>query len=143
MKVRKAELKDKKDILAIVDLLYLDIPDFVWNTNEFVTRQIVKGDYFLVEDREQTVGVVSFRQRQNRMYVATLAIAKSHQLAGVGTKLIEFAKHFTKERKLDTLYACAFYEYKNKDFYLNKGFSLLDSPGSYNNHKYHRFEMKI
>ena len=143
MNLRKAELKDKKDILEIADLLYLDIPNFVWNTDEFVSRQIKNGEYFLIEKEGKIVGIVSLRQRKNKMHIETIAVRNGSQLEGIGRQLIEFAKHFAKEKGFNTLRAYSFYEYKSVDFYLNQEFSLLGKPGIYNNHKYYRFEMRI
>lgn len=142
MNIRKAELEDKKNILEIVNLLYLDMPDFVWNTDEYLNRQIENKEYFVAEEDKKIVGVVSFRLRKNIMYIETLVVSKDHQSKGIGTALIEFAKKFTKEKGVNVLHICAFYEYKTVDFYLKRGFSLLDKPGVYNGHKYYRFEMK-
>ncbi|KPJ71280.1 hypothetical protein AMJ50_02630 [Parcubacteria bacterium DG_74_3] len=143
MNLRKAEPKDKKNILEITNLLYLNIPDFVWNTERVVERQIQNGEYFLTEIGGKTVGAISFRQRKDKMYIETLVVTNDHQSEGVGTQLIEFAKKFTKEKRFNVLRACSFYEYKTVDFYLRQGFSLLEKPGIYNNHKYYRFEMRI
>lgn len=143
MNLRKAELKHKKDILEITNLLNLDIPNFIWNTEEFVGRQIRNGEFFLAEMEGKIVGIISFRRRKNKNYIETLAITNDHQSEGVGKQLIEFAKKFTKERGLNVLRTCSFYEYKTVDFYLKQGFSLLEKPGIYNNHKYYRFEMRI
>ncbi|KPJ57358.1 hypothetical protein AMJ49_02070 [Parcubacteria bacterium DG_74_2] len=143
MNLRKAEPKDKKNILEVTNLLYLDIPNFIWNTDEFVDRQIKNGEYFLAETEGKTVGIISFRQRKNKMYIKTLVVINDRQSEGVGTQLVEFAKKFTKEKGLNVLRACSFYEYKTVDFYLNQGFSLLEKPGIYEHHKYYRFEMRI
>ena len=143
MNLRKAKIKDKKDILEITNLLHLDIPNFVWNTDELVTKQITNGEYFLIEKEEKTVGIISLRQRKNKMQIEAIAVRNGSQSEGIGAELIEFAKHFTKEKGLGILRAYSFYEYKSVDFYLNRGFSLLSKPGVYNNHKYYRFEMKV
>jgi len=143
MTIRKAELKDKKNILEITDLLYFNIPNFIWNTEEFVDRQIKNGEYFLIETEEKIIGVISFRQRKNKIYIETLATANDSQSNGVGTQLIRFAKGFTKEKGFSVLCACSFYEYKTVDFYLKQGFSLLEKPGIYNGHKYYRFEIRV
>jgi GNAT superfamily N-acetyltransferase len=141
MIIRKAELKDKKDILEIANLLYLDIPNFVWNTDEFVDRQIKNGEYFLAEE-EKIVGIISLRQRKNKIHIETLATTDDHQSGGIGTQLIRFAKEFAKEKGFGILRVYSFYEYKTVDFYLKQGFSLLRKPGIYNNHEYYRFEMR-
>jgi len=77
------------------------------------------------------------------MYIETLAVAEKYRLQGVGTLLVEFAKNYTREKGLTTLRACSFCEYKAESFYFNRGFSLLGKTGRYNNHKYHRFEIKL
>ncbi len=143
MNIRRAELKDKKDILEIANLLYINIPDFVWNTEEFVERQIKDKGYYVAEKEGRIAGIISFRERNNKMHIETLAVANDSQSEGVGAELIEFAKKFTKEKGLFILRVYSFYEYKTVDFYLRQGFSLLMGPGRYNGHKYYRFEMRV
>jgi N-acetylglutamate synthase-like GNAT family acetyltransferase len=143
MKLRKAELKDKKNILEIADLLCLDIPDFVWNQDKFVEKQIKNGEYFLSERKGRIVGIISLRQRENKIHIETIAVRNGSQSEGIGTELIQFAKDFTKKKGLNILRAYSFYDYKRVDFYLNRGFVLLNKPGVYNNHKYYRFEMRL
>ncbi|MBU0546892.1 MAG: GNAT family N-acetyltransferase [Patescibacteria group bacterium] len=143
MTIRKAEPKDKKDILEITNLLYLDIPNFVWNTDEFIDRQIKNGEYFLAETEEKIVGIISFRQRKKKIHIETLSATDDHQSEGVGSQLIGFAKEFTKEKGFSILRVYSFHEYKTIDFYLKQGFSLLEKPGIYNNHEYYRLEMRI
>jgi len=143
MNLRGAELKDKDAILKIVDLLYLKIPKFVWCTGDFVEKQIKNGEYFVAEENGEIAGIVSFRQRGNKMHIETIAVAASFQSRGVGKMLIDFAKDFTKKNGLDILHVYSFLEYDKKDFYLNQGFSLLKKPGKYGGHKYYRFEIKL
>jgi len=143
MNLRRAELKDKEEVLEIARLLHLDIPDFVWDADEFVEKQIKKGEYFLVEKGKRIVGIISLRKRQNKMHIETIAVKNGSQAEGIGTKLINFAKEFTKKKGLNILRAYSFYEYQSVDFYLKRGFNLLPRPGKYRNHKYYRFEMKI
>ena len=96
--LRKAEETDKKDILRIADELYLDIPDFVWNKDEFVSRQIENGGYYIGEVGGEPAGIISLRQRRKKMYVETLAVAKKYRNNGIGSELIKFSKNYTKER---------------------------------------------
>lgn len=141
--LRIAESKDKKAILEIINFLRLDIPGFVWAQDEFVQKQIQDGEYFLVEREGEIAGIISFRQRGNKMYIETLAVVEKYRLQGIGTKLIEFAKEFTRKKGLAVLCACSFCEYEAKDFYLKQNFSLLDKCGEYNNHRYYFFEIRI
>ena len=143
MNLRKAEAKDKKDILEVADLLHLDIPDFVWSKDEHVTKQIKRGEYFLIEREKRIVGIISLRQRKDKMHIETIAVRNGSQSEGVGTELIEFAKDFAKKKGLNILRAYSFYKYKSVDFYLNRGFILLSRPGIYSDNKYYRFEMRV
>lgn len=143
IKLRRAELKDKKDILEIINLLYLDMPSFVWGENDFVEKQIKNGEYFVAEVDNRIVGIISFRQREDRMYIETIAVIEEYRSKGVGSKLLDFAKQFTLQNKLNTLRVCSFCEYKAEKFYLNRGFSLFKKLGKYGKHKFHRFEIKL
>lgn len=144
MGIRKANQEDKKNILDIVGILYIDMPGFVWNKEEFVEKQIKKGEYFIAEsDDGKTMGIVSFRQRGEKMYIETLVVAKEHQSQGVGRSLVEFAKEHTKKNDVHFLCACAFLEYDTAGFYLKQGFNLLEMLGSYGGHKYYRFQMEV
>lgn len=89
------------------------------------------------------MGIISFKQKQDRMYIETLAVVEQYRSRGIGTQLVEFAKNFTREKGLVVLRVCSFCEYKAQDFYLKLDFSLLQELGKYNNHKYQRFEIKL
>ncbi len=143
MLLRKAELKDKKEILDITNLLYLNIPDFVWNRNNFIQKQIEKGEYFIIEESGEVAGIMSLRQRMNGMHIETLAVKEKFQSNGFGTKFIEFAKKASQEREFDTLFAYSFSEYNIADFYLKRGFKLMKYVGYYKHHKYNCFGMKL
>lgn len=143
MNIRKTNLQDKHSILKIANVLYLNMPEFVWNQDEYVTKQIQRGEYFVKEIDGRVAGIASFRKRGNKMYIETLAVHPDIQSNGIGKELIEFAKQYTKEAGLDTLCACAFFDYGNKDYYLKQGFSLLKRTGTYQGRKFHRFEMNI
>ena len=127
MTLRKAELKDVPEIIEITKLLYLKIPNFVWDDKDFIEKHLKRDEYFLAEENEKIMGVMSLRQRQN----------------GLGTQFIEFAKKFTKEKGFDTLHVYSFVEYDRANFYLRKGFKMLDYSGYYQNHKYYCFETKV
>jgi ribosomal protein S18 acetylase RimI-like enzyme len=147
MNLRKAELKDRESILKIIKLLHLNVHlnnlDFVWEDEVFVEKQIIEGNYFVVEINNEVAGIISFRQRGEKMYIETLSVVEKYRRQGVGTKLIDFAKEYTKEKKLNLLCACSFYEYQAVDFYLKQGFSLMDESGEHKGHKFHRFQKEI
>lgn len=143
MKVRKATLEDIKTITEIAQILHLDIPDFVWTTEDFIRKQIERGEYYVTEQNGTAVGAMSLRERSSMFYIETLAVAKDIQSKGVGPKLVDFAKHFAKENGFKILRTTSFYEYGVKDFYIKHGFYLLDEPGEYGGHKFYRLEYKL
>ncbi|OGZ72247.1 MAG: hypothetical protein A2908_03850 [Candidatus Staskawiczbacteria bacterium RIFCSPLOWO2_01_FULL_38_12b] len=143
MILRQAELKDKKEIMDVANLLYLPIPYFIWNNESFVEEQIKNKEYFLGEDYGTVIGIMSLRQRANKINIETLAVKKEFQSKGFGTQFIEFAMQFTKEKGFDTLHAYSFNEYNMAGFYLKKGFIMLDHTGSYHNNAYYCFEKKL
>jgi len=143
MTIRKAEPEDKKYILEIINLLNFEISEFIWGDDKFVEKQIKNEEYFLAEIDGIIAGIISFRQRRDKMYIETLVVVEKYRSQGIGTQIVEFAKNFTRENKLKTLRVCSFCEDKAQGFYLKLGFSLLQKLGEYKNYKYHRFEMKL
>ncbi len=143
MTLRKAELKDKEEILETVNLLYLPIPSFVWNEDDFVQQQIERGEYFLQEENGTVVGVMSLRPRKTKVNIETLVVKTPFQSKGYGSKFIEFACQYAKEKGFDVLHAYSFSEYNMVDFYLKTGFKMLDEQGNYHNHLYYCFEKKL
>lgn len=143
MNIRKANLKDIRPIKEIADLLYLEMPDFLWNTEGFIGKQIERGEYYVAEENGKAVGIMSLRDRNKILYIETLAVAKNSQSSGVGKKLIEFAKQFSKNNDFKILRTTSFYEYGVKDFYIRQGFRLLDESGEYGGHKFHRLEWAV
>lgn len=142
MKIRQASVGDKQAILSIANSLYLEIPGFVWNSPEFVERQINRGEYFLAEHDNQALGIISLRRRKNKLYIETLVVKKEHQSNGVGKQMVAFARDAAKEKGLSALCACSFPQYNIVDFYVSQGFSLLNCRGTYNRQQFYRLEMK-
>ncbi len=157
IKVRQAQLSDIEAILEIANSLHLDIPEFVWNKEAFIVKQINNGEYFVAEDSGSITGIMSLRRRQIRqgssflslfqktkkISIETLVVKKEFQRKGTGTQLLEFAKQFTKGKGLTVLHAYSFPEYHIADFYTKKGFKKLDSHGYYLGRAYDCFEMKL
>lgn len=145
MDIRKADLGDVAAIKKIADLLFLDIPGFVWTTEDYIRKQIEKGEYFIAQENNKAVGVMSLRDRNKMLYIETLAVAKEAQSKGVGSRLVEFAKKFAKENNFEILRTTSFYEFdpRVKDFWIKHGFRLLDEPGEYGGHKFYRLQFKL
>jgi len=143
MILRQAELKDIHGVLDIVSGLYLNIPQFVWIEEDFVKKQIENKEYFVMENEGKLIGVMSLRQRFNKMSIETLVVKKEFQTQGCGTKFIEFAKEFSKNKGFAILHAYSFSQYNIANFYLKKGFRMLNYPGFYKNHKYDCFELTL
>jgi N-acetylglutamate synthase-like GNAT family acetyltransferase len=143
MTIRQAKLQDKQEVMETANLLYLPIQNFIWNKEEFVQKQIENGEYFLAQENGMTIGIISLRQRSNKISIETLVVKKEFQGKGIGTQFIEFAKQFAKEREFNILHAYSFQEYNMADFYLKRGFRMLKDPGNYYDHTYYCFEMKV
>lgn len=138
-----ANSDDLKAIKEIADLLYLDIPGFDWNNEDFIGNQIKRGEYYVAEDGGKVIGIVSLRERKERMYIETLAVAREAQSLGLGRQLVEFAKNFGRENNFKILRTTSFFEYGVKDFYLKNGFRLLSEAGEYGGHKFYRLEVDL
>lgn len=141
--IRKANLEDLAAIKNIADLLYLDIPGFNWNKEDFIKDQVEKGEYYIAEEGDKAVGAMSLRSRNNMLYIETLAVSKDIRSLGIGSGLVDFAKRFAREKGFIILRVTSFYEYGVKDFYLKHGFRLLPEPGEYGGHKFHRLEFEL
>lgn len=143
MKVRKAILEDVEKITEIASVLYLDIKDFVWTTEDFIRKQVEKGEYYIGEENDRAAGVISLRKRNGMLYIETLVVAKDIQSSGIGKKLVEFAKQFARENNFKIMRTTSFYEYGVKDFWIKQGFRLLEESGEYSGHKFYRLEFKL
>ncbi len=143
MEIRKANLEDAAAIKIIADLLYLDIPGFNFNEESFIGDYIRRGEYYVAEENGKIIGIMSVRERDGRLYIETLAVAGDIQSKGVGSKLVEFAKQIAKESGFKILRVASFYEYGVKDFYIKHGFRLLDEPGEYGGHNFHRLDFEL
>jgi len=143
MNIRKAVLEDAEKITEIAQVLYLDIPGFDWHQEDFIKKQVERGEYYIGEENGKAVGVISLRERNGMLYIETLAKAQDVQLSGVGKRLVEFAKNFARENNFKILRTTSFYEYGVKDFYIKNGFRLLPESGEYGGHKFYRLEYEI
>ncbi len=141
--IRQAVFEDKENIINLISLLRLDIPDFVWDNGEFVEQQIKRGEYFIAKVGEDMAGAISFRIRGEKIHIETLAVKKEYRFNGIGTKFLNFAKALTREKKLNVLIACSFFEYNAENFYLQNGFRMLRKIGTYKGHQYHCYETKV
>ena len=151
IQIRKAGLEDVRMIKEIADLLYLNIPGFDWNKEGFIKGQIEKGEYYVAVSSEalakegRILGITSLRERNEMLYIETLAVAKDVQSKGVGSKLVDFARQFARENNFKILRTASFYEFdpRVKDFWIKQGFRLLDEPGEYGGYKFYRLEFKL
>ena len=143
MDIREAKIEDKKSILDIVSLLHIDMPGFVWDQDDFVTNQIQNKEYFVLEDNNNIVAIMSLSKRKNKVSIDTLAVIKEYQNRGLGSKLIEFAKQFSLDNGYNTLHAYSFAEYNAVNFYLNKSFEYFNRMGEYNGHRYDCFKINL
>ncbi len=143
MIIRLANYSDIKAIKKIADLLFVEMPDFIWNTEDFIKKQVEKGEYYVYEDEDRIIGIISLRERNGMLYIETLAVSKDIQSKGIGSKLVDFAKKFALENGFKIMRTTSFYEYGVKDFWIKHGFRLLDEAGEYGGHKFYRFQFDL
>ncbi len=143
MSIRKAEPKDLSAIQHIANVLTLPITEFVWNSEDFIMRQVQNGEYFILEEHGEALGIISLRNLGKKIRIETLAIRDGFAANGYGRELLTFAKQYAKDQGFAVLQAYSFFEYNIKDFYLKHGFTLLDYTGNYKGHQYYCFEVAL
>lgn len=143
MEVRRANPEDLAAVKRIADILYIEMPDFVWNDEGFIKKQIERGEYWVAEVDGKVVGIVSLLDRNGVLYIETLAVTKDIQAKGIGSSLVDFAKEFARKKGFVALRTTSFYEYGVKDFWLKQGFKLLKRSSGYEGRQFHHLEFRL
>jgi aminoglycoside 6'-N-acetyltransferase I len=119
------------------------VPGFVWNQDDFVTKQITNKEYFVLEQDGAVVAIMSLKKRKNKVSIDTLAVKKEFQGKGLGSQLVEFAKQYAKDNGFKSLHAYSFAEYNAVNFYLKQSFEYFDRTREYNGHRYDCFKINL
>ncbi|WP_405630687.1 GNAT family N-acetyltransferase [Pseudoalteromonas sp. Ld20] len=141
MKIRKAGQADKSQVMKIVERL-ADFETPYWRTD----KEIVKGDlkvieaYFnkrqsnqylyVAELESKVVGILFVETRQDffnnksLLHISILAVPKSHEGLGIGTKLLKYSEEFARELNITNISLNVFSSNQHaRDIYINRGFN--------------------
>ncbi len=127
MKIRKAELKDKEQIIGLVKRFYSrSSPKTVeaWNK---VYEKIIKLT-FIAETNKKIIGFIACSTKQNSIYIDDLYVLKKYRGKGVATSLIRFINSIRK--KLKKKYIIGNVRKKDRPaikFYENIGFKIYET----------------
>jgi N-acetylglutamate synthase-like GNAT family acetyltransferase len=143
MKIIKAGPEHIEDILQLNSLLHLDIPNFHWDTKEYISAAI--QNYYIMEEDKKILGAINIRLNKPEKYIAieTLTVSPDAQRKGVGRQLIEFTKEYAKSQNIHKLNVESFCEYDADDFYKKCGFTEDEDFGFFNCHPYYIYSMNI
>lgn len=143
MKVCKASHNHIEDIVNLNRLFHIALPEFRWDTNEWVTEEIQKNNYFIIKDSKKIYGAICIELSDGEGCVEAIAIQKDKQKTGIGRQLIEFAKTYTKKKDGKKLIVESFCEYNADAFYEKCGFTKINEIGYYENKPYYKFFMDL
>ncbi|MCJ7773086.1 MAG: GNAT family N-acetyltransferase [Desulfobacterales bacterium] len=140
--VEKASLHDFDQVKALNALLRIDVKDFYWDSDDYITSALKEERCYVVKDDGKVKGSLIIERRvsdgeydQDSLAIGIVTVTSGYQKKGFGTNLIEAAKAFAfREKK--RLYVESFYEYKKLDYYKKLGFKE-DRSKNYHQKPYH------
>jgi amino-acid N-acetyltransferase len=120
--VRRAEVRDAKDISALIDL-YVPDGTLLPRTPEFIAERIID---FLVADADgRVVGCVHLDEYSPSLVeVRSLAVDPAHQGRGIGISLVNAAEDLARVREYVTVFAVS----SNDEFFRARGYDIRHIP---------------
>jgi N-acetylglutamate synthase-like GNAT family acetyltransferase len=141
MLIKKATLNDLDNIVSLNKLFHIDMPNFYWDTKEWVQKEI--DNFYVFKIDNQLIGAISLLIDNSEVYIETIAVDRKYQSKGYGKALIKFAKNFTKKNNLNILWVNSFESYNLKKFYLSCGFNMFDTDEEDSYHGHHTLHFYI
>jgi N-acetylglutamate synthase-like GNAT family acetyltransferase len=142
-KITKARKEDTKEIALINKQFHLEIPNFYWNSEKWVSSEIKKGNYYILVEESSILGAIALEKNKKEYEISTIAIKKEMHGKSLGKKLIDFAKEIAIKDKIPLLTVGSFVDYKLEEFYTKCGFTKENKLGNYKGHSYFKFFMKL
>lgn len=136
MQIEKANKEDIEDIMELNKLFYIDIPEFRWGTLRWVENEL--DNYFIIKDDNQTYGAICLLLTKDGYCVETIAVQEKYQRKGIGRKLINFAKAYTKNKGQAKLKVESFCEYNADGFYEKCGFTKEQEVSYFQDKPYYK-----
>lgn len=142
-KIIKAKEENLDDIALLNKQFKLNIPDFYWDSEKWISSEIKKGNYYILVDNGEILGAINLRKYKKEHHISTIAVKKDMHRKNLGKKLIEFAKESTIKEKVHLLTVNSFVDYNLEGFYTKCGFYKESELGEYERHLYSKFFMRI
>jgi N-acetylglutamate synthase-like GNAT family acetyltransferase len=142
-KIVKAKIEHTKDITLLNKQFNLDIPEFYWNSEKWISSEIEKGNYYVLLEDTQILGAMNLEKYKKEYVVSTIAIKENMQGKNLGRKLIKFAKETAIKENVHLLTVDSFVNYNLEGFYTKCGFTKRNKLGNYKDYPYFRFFMKL
>lgn len=138
MQIRRANIADMERILELNKLFHIDMPNFRWDTPEWIMKRIEDREYFTGFNISGVTSAMSLHADNLKAEIEAIAIRKELQKHGIGKELVAFAKGYARSLKLKSLEVSSFAEYNLDGFYISCGLKKI-GEGTYEGHKYNIF----
>ncbi len=142
MEISQANENDLDAIVKVNRLFHLDIPDFKWDTPEWVSEKIKGWNYYTIKEEGNVYGAMCLIPKLRSHLIETIAVDEDHQKEGIGTSLVEFAKDYAKQQGKINITVESFLDYNLAGFYESVGFKKI-SEGEYRGMQYCKFAMEV
>ncbi len=120
MKLRKAKMKDVKEIQGIINYFAANGEMLPRALNELYENI---RDYFVIEDKGKVVACGALHVNwEDLAEVKAFAVAKSHHRQGLGTILLKACLKEAKAMGIKKVFALSY----QPDFFKKHGFSVID-----------------
>lgn len=143
MEIKSAKLNDLEAIVELNKQFHLDIPNFKWDTPQWTSQEIKRGNYFVLSEENETLGAICLRTKDEGMCIETLAVKSGLHKRGFGKALVEYAKTYAKKQGQRKLIVESFLDYGLENFYTGRGFLKSVTPYEYAGKKYNRYFMYV
>ena len=142
MEISQANENDLDAIVKVNRLFHLDIPDFKWDTPEWVSEKIKGWNYYTIKEEGNVYGAMCLIPKLRSHLIETIAVDEDHQKEGIGTSLVEFAKDYAKQQGKINITVESFLDYNLAGFYESVGFKKI-GQGEYRDMPYYKFAMEV
>lgn len=124
MKIQKGIINDASALEQVFSVLYK--PELKW-AEEKLRREIQTGekDYYLALEDNETVGAFGIKLNGSSAKFGPLAVRKTYQQRGIGSKLLNFAEELAKQRGLSLIWCHSLERYNAANFYQNNGWEEI------------------
>lgn len=142
-KITKARKEDAEEIALLNKQFHLDIPNFYWDSEKWISSEIEKGNFYILLENTQILGAIDIEKDKKEYSISTIAVKENMHDKNLGKKLIEFARKKAIKEKIYLLTVDSFVDYNLENFYTKCGFTKNNKLGNYKGHKYFKFFMKL